>query len=317
MRLSGLIRSTIFAVALGASASSAFAAAAVAVGDGNFTYTSRNYDNVDEASAAALKGCAEDAGNCKILITTAGPGAIALAKGDDGMFASAESTPEAARKAALAGCRKSYKNCKFTALYWEEGGTWSAWGYGKDKAGNIASTFFTYAADSETEAKAQAIQGCEKRQTSDTPYQCEARARQGDWAYVEVTSPSYFTVQLDATLKAALAAGMRFCKEKSKPGDVCKATAQFFNQGSRKAPAAFAKLASLTEMARESGQQRRQERRQQVNTHAIQNQTCTNHCMNGSCVRTFPNGRTEHWQAPRVFDPLINDWKWETSSCGG
>jgi len=313
MRLSGLIRSTILAVVLGASASAAFAAAAVAVGDGNFTYTSRNYDNVDEASAAALKGCAEDVGNCKILITTAGPGAIALAKGGDGMFASAESTPEAAQKAALAGCRKSYKNCKFTALYWEEGGTWGAWGYGKDKAGNIASTFFTYGADSEAEAKAHAIQGCEKRQTSDKPYKCEARARQGDWAYVEFTSPSYFMMQLDATLNGALVSGMRACKAKSKPGEVCKATAQFFNQGSRKAPAGFAKLASLTETAREA----RQERRQQVSTHATQNLTCTNNCMNGSCVRTFPNGRTEHWQAPRVFDPVINDWKWETSSCGG
>jgi len=313
MTLSGFIRSSILAIALGAATSAALAAAAVAVGDGNYTHTSRDYDNIAAASAAALKGCAEEVANCKILITSAGPGAIALAKADNGMFASAQPTPEAAQKAALAGCRKSYKNCKFTALYWEEGATWAAWGYAKDPAGNLASTFFTYEADSEAGAKEEAIQGCEKRQTGDKPYKCEASTRQGDWAYVEVTSPSHHTVQLDATLNGALASGMSTCKAQSRPGDVCKATAKFFNQGGRKAPASFARLASLTETARQA----RQAQRREVTTHAVQNLSCTNNCMNGSCVRTFPNGRTEHWQAPRVFDPFTNDWKWDTSSCGG
>lgn len=43
---------------------------------------------------------------------------------------------------------------------------------------------------------------------------------------------------------------------------------------------------------------------------------CSNVCTNGSCVRTFENGRKERWQAPRVYDPFKNDWTWDTNSCG-
>jgi hypothetical protein len=45
--------------------------------------------------------------------------------------------------------------------------------------------------------------------------------------------------------------------------------------------------------------------------------SCRNQCTNGSCLRTFPDGKTERWQAPRTFDAMSGDWKWDTSSCGG
>lgn len=45
--------------------------------------------------------------------------------------------------------------------------------------------------------------------------------------------------------------------------------------------------------------------------------SCTNDCFNGSCVRTFPNGRKERWQAPRKFNPISGDWEWDVNSCGG
>jgi hypothetical protein len=43
---------------------------------------------------------------------------------------------------------------------------------------------------------------------------------------------------------------------------------------------------------------------------------CTNECFNGSCVRTFENGRKERWQAPRVF--RFGNWEWDTTTnaCG-
>lgn len=46
--------------------------------------------------------------------------------------------------------------------------------------------------------------------------------------------------------------------------------------------------------------------------------TCTNNCVNGSCLRKFADGRTERWQAPRKFNPLTNSWEWDitTNSCG-
>lgn len=47
--------------------------------------------------------------------------------------------------------------------------------------------------------------------------------------------------------------------------------------------------------------------------------TCTNRCVNGACVRTFSNGRQERWQAPRVFNPMNQNWEWDTTTnaCGG
>lgn len=55
---------------------------------------------------------------------------------------------------------------------------------------------------------------------------------------------------------------------------------------------------------------------QQARTQQRNVVSCTNNCVNGACVRTFPNGRKENWQAPRVYDPLKNDWTWDTNSCG-
>jgi hypothetical protein len=46
--------------------------------------------------------------------------------------------------------------------------------------------------------------------------------------------------------------------------------------------------------------------------------SCTNNCTNGSCVRTFPDGLQERWQAPRKLDPFTQNWEWDTTTnaCG-
>lgn len=49
----------------------------------------------------------------------------------------------------------------------------------------------------------------------------------------------------------------------------------------------------------------------------VNRSTCTNQCVNGDCVRTFPDGTKERWQAPRRFDPISGNWTWDTNSCGG
>jgi|GEM_PF-4381227 len=44
--------------------------------------------------------------------------------------------------------------------------------------------------------------------------------------------------------------------------------------------------------------------------------SCKNQCVNGDCLRTFPDGSQERWQAPRKYDAFSGDWKWDTSGCG-
>lgn len=42
--------------------------------------------------------------------------------------------------------------------------------------------------------------------------------------------------------------------------------------------------------------------------------SCTNNCVNGSCLRKFPDGTTERWQAPRTFNPITSNWEWDTTT---
>lgn len=60
-------------------------------------------------------------------------------------------------------------------------------------------------------------------------------------------------------------------------------------------------------------------RTQQARSVSTKALTCTNECFNGACVRTFPNGRKERWQAPRAFNPMTQNWDWDitTNACGG
>lgn len=60
-----------------------------------------------------------------------------------------------------------------------------------------------------------------------------------------------------------------------------------------------------------------EERKSQTRT--VTRTSCTNDCYNGDCVRTFPNGKKERWQAPRKYNAMSGNWEWDTSSnaCGG
>jgi hypothetical protein len=46
-----------------------------------------------------------------------------------------------------------------------------------------------------------------------------------------------------------------------------------------------------------------------------QQNSCTVNCVNGACVRRWPNGRSERFQAPRKFNPFNSQWEWDTSGC--
>lgn len=61
-----------------------------------------------------------------------------------------------------------------------------------------------------------------------------------------------------------------------------------------------------------------EQRIQKAATRNRTNMSCSNECFNGSCVRTFSDGKKEHWKAPRTFNPLTNNWEWDilTNACG-
>lgn len=50
-------------------------------------------------------------------------------------------------------------------------------------------------------------------------------------------------------------------------------------------------------------------------TRVAEANSCSVSCVNGDCVRRWPNGRSERFQAPRKFNPLKSQWEWDTSGC--
>lgn len=307
---------SLLGLALAGAASSAFAAAAVAVGGSGYSHAVLEADDLEQAKARALAGCQRNDRDCTVSVWTVKPAAIALAKSPGGTTSVVRDTPEAARDAAMQLCRKSYKGCEFAALYWEPGGYWAAWATA-ESAGGLLTQFYAYNYDSEAEAREDALAGCAKSLQDMDPAQtagagCEVATRRGAWtrAIAEAGTTSFTHLAQDhaRAKEQALAA----CASHAKPGEKCKLSKVDRNDGARAQPKSFAKVFAQTTLARE--QQEAPRKPVQRNTNTL---TCTNRCVNGSCVRTFPDGRTERWEAPRVLDPFTNNWKWDTSSCGG
>lgn len=314
MKLPRFLIPTLFGALLGLAGAPAHAAVAVAVGDDNYTYTVTGYADLDEAKAVALKKCALEANNCRLSVWSMNAGAVALAKGKGGMFAQLAATPAAARDAAMAGCRKSYKGCQFSALYWEPGGPWAAWAYAQDEKGSLVGNYFVTESGSEAGAKKAAIEGCEAQQNAATKRSCTVRTQRGAWSLASATSTSHTMVYPGPSREAAIAAALSNCRQESPEPGSCTLKNVFTNPGEQAQPTSFAKVFAGSVLAKERRAAARPA--QVVRTEAVRQLTCKNSCVNGSCVRTFPDGRQERWQAPRVFDPFSNDWKWDTNSCG-
>ena len=315
MKPTRFLISSLCAAVLGLASLASHAAVAVAVGDGNYTHTVTAYADLEEAKAVALKKCAQEANNCQLSVWGRNAGAVALAKGKGGMFTAMADTPEAARNEAMAGCRKSYKGCEFSALYWEPGGPWAAWAYAQDERGEMVGNYVVTEYGTEAGAKKEAVAGCEEQQKALPKKACTVLAQRGLWAVASVRAKDYLAVYTGQGKDDAVATAMANCRKNAPDPARCKLENVFANPGEQAQPKSFDKVYAATVQAR----QRRAEARQadNVRTSAVRQLTCQNNCVNGSCVRTFPDGRKERWQAPRVFDSLTNDWKWETNSCGG
>lgn len=314
MKLSRILTSAMLGLALGSASLSAFAAAAMAVGNDNYSYTVTEAPSVEQAKQEALQGCSQKVDGCRVAIWTSDAGALAIAKGSGGYSAAVRKDPREAYKAVMAGCAKAYKGCKFAAIYWEPGGYWASWAHAEDAQGVMLASFFHYEDESREKAEEGALAGCRENLEPGDNAKCIASTRYGDWAYVKAQSKSYTRIQLDSTKELAVADALRLCKENSKPGDACKIVKAYVNRGPAAEPAVFKQVYAMSAAAKA---EQASPRAALAGTRAAQTLTCTNSCVNGQCVRTFADGRKERWQAPRVFDPFTNNWKWDTNSCGG
>jgi len=319
--------SSFLAFVFNSSSNSAHAAAALAGGSTNYTHASTNKDSIAEAEKKALANCAENSPGCKIMISFTGAGALAIAKGSNGRFAVADKDPKIAAKMAVKACTKEYKNCKLTAIYWESGDRWASFARAlKPNDKNAMATYFSYDNDSRPEAEAAALVGCNNNLKTIIVSKPSAKGAvcsidntfAGAGFHVQASSAESeqtWTATSDSLAKSRESV-ITACKISLGTAATCKTTAEYSNPSTALAPSSFAAVYATTEVSIANRNTEITTRHENTIAHEKNVVSCTNQCTNGSCLRTFSNGRSERWQAPRVFDPIASDWKWETASCG-
>jgi hypothetical protein len=319
--------SAILAVVLSASSNVALAAAALAGGSTGYTFASTGQDSTAEAEKDALANCEKNSSKCALMASFTGAGALALAKGSNGKVAAVDEDPRIAAKTAVKSCEKKFKDCKLTEIYWERGDRWASFALALKPNDKISiESYFAYAHDSKPEAEEAALAGCNKRLEAEIVNQPSAKGAvcrinntfSGAGGYAEASSVK--SVQTwkatNVSVEKARESALANCKLSVGADAACKIQASFSNPPTLSAPKSFAGVYATTEVALEERRAQRSTQRQNIRTQENNVVSCTNQCTNGSCLRTFSNGRTERWQAPRVFDPMTNDWKWEVNSCG-
>jgi hypothetical protein len=319
------ITSAILAFICSTSGNSALAAAALAGGSTGYTYASTNNDSLAEAEKDAMEQCSLNSTKCSIMSSFTGAAALALAKGIDGKAVVVNQDPKLAARMAVASCAKKFKNCRLTAIYWEDGARWASFARARkaDDTTNLAS-YFSYDNDSKPDAETSALAGCNKNLERAIASQPSSKGAvcgidntfSGAGYYSEassVKSQQTWTV-INSRLEKARQITLAACK--LAVGTATCETVEFSNPPTVSAPTSFAAVYATTEIAKESRNAKISTQRQNIRTREENVVSCTNECHNGSCLRTFANGRSERWQAPRVFDPMTNDWKWEINSCG-
>ena len=236
---------------------------------------------------------------------------IVVAKGDGGWGQASNPDPKLARDRALAQCREVSKGCRITQAVWDPGAAWGAVALGTD-------TFFLRTnAASEEEAQAGALEGCRKR--SQQPDACriaESLTTSDDTHFAVALSDSRIGVASRDSLQQAKEAALAMCQQDKPAGETCKVTTTAKNAG-LPAPKGYAELVALAK--RNAAQNPAPAARTVATTRTTQRVSCNNQCVNGDCIRTFPDGRKERWQAPRTYNSFTRNWEWDTTTnaCGG
>ncbi|NMV41955.1 DUF4189 domain-containing protein [Ralstonia insidiosa] len=289
----------------------AFAWGATAVGDGNVHFTYYDAPTAQEAEQRALVGCANKTANCRLATKRAVRStAMMMAVGDGGWAQAADPNPDEAAKDALASCKKITNGCRIESAIWDSTPYWGAMAVGDDFL------FIKTGAETQEEAERTAVERCQS--ASATKSGCAARRDFSTSAHV------YYAVAkgagstgfaFNSSAEKAKAEALKYCEDGKKDSKPCLVKQTFESVGAPAAPTSMRRWIAEAEKASKP----RRAKPAVVATTASRNIVrCTNRCTNGSCVRTFENGRTERWQAPRVYDPFTQNWKWDTdtNACG-
>lgn len=307
-----IVRGVLAMLAVAASVNASAWMAIAADGDANY-FVAYDYDTKNDARAPALAGCQARFTGCEVRYAVNGS-ALVIARGAGGAASAANPDPKKARLKALANCAEVARDCKVTKAYWDPGVRWSAVASSRDSA-------------------MQAVINRESREQAEDAALAACRAVGGEQCQVHpefTTSARVFlaavhgsggswTLGKEQSKARAEARGLKGCREAVSAKQTCKVVSTMVNDSSAPPPTAMRAIEAEAERNTRVEAASSPPGTAKSTARATQYTSCQNNCVNGSCVRTFPDGRKERWQAPRVYNPLKNDWEWDitTNACGG
>lgn len=300
------VLSTLLFATVAFSASHANAWMAVAVGDNAGSFVSFNNDTPEEARTSAMQGCSKMTANCEIKAEHVKDTALVIAKGIGGWGEASNADPAVAMSQAMNECKKSAKSCSIKYAAWDNGSTFAAVAMSNSGLNAIVDS------DTQKQAEEDAIAECQKQSNKGDQCKIDKRFSTSDHMFYAIARGKQTGAGIGASAQSidrAKKLALEGCAEQIKPGDACAVSATGENRGPKPAPASMQRVLAIAE------------KNQTTPVATTTSRTvvhCTNQCMNGDCIRTFDNGRKERWQAPRVFDPFSQNWKYDTdtNACG-
>jgi hypothetical protein len=317
MKLRKILIISVSALILFATQQPVLANAVVATSENGMMFIADNTANTTQQNTKiALEGCSRMEGvGCHVLIEVAGSQAVARSNGAGGFSIVSDPDPQAAMTRSLQNCNKSYGNCKFSSLSWVPQTYFASLAISQPKEGGLPNTVFRYEYLSQEDANSEALKDCNE----EPPGKCKIIvSHNARMFFARAKGNNYSSYGYGNTKNEATQYALDACKE-GIPNDKksCKISSLVENPGPSSPPKNFKTVYAKTLTAQQEQQEARSARNVElVSTQERRVVSCHNQCMNGDCIRTFPNGRKERWQAPRVYDSMSGDWKWETNSCG-
>lgn len=287
---------TIVSLAMCAAYSQAGAWTAVAhSSDNGATFTQHNTSSAIEANQKALEGCSKMGMNCVLVgDAEAGPGAMIIAKGDNGMSRVFNRDIDKGVQDVKQLCAKKYKNCRVVSATWDKGPTWASVALGDD------AFYVTYNASSQEKAAQDAIKQCEHKVSKTGS--CKTVRLFDDTGWIAIAkSKSYFGISANISRDAALKEAKGECAKSTAQGDACSKIEEVKNIGLEEEPAAFKKLLAQIEPKKK--------------TEAVR---YTESCNNADCTRKFSDGRLVRYTAcvnPATLLPMNDPVK--LGGCSG
>lgn len=275
-------------------------------GDNGFAFVARDATSSEEATRVALDGCGKESGGCRLVgRPVAGPIALVIARGADGISVSTDRNPESAAERAMRDCKTTFKrHCRLDLASWDSGERWYAVAMGKGGA------YVEFGSESPVQAQSGALEGCRKRTSQ--PETCEVKASNNAPVWIAVAeSKTTSSWVIDDTKDGALGRAQAAC-EQLKKGENCDEKTAVFNPGPAAAPA------SLDQMQKRISQQRDAGPSHGTTVNAYTVARYTESCRNADCVRRYEDGRSVRYTAclnPATALPMNDPMR--IGGCGG